>query len=113
MTVYLVIFTITAVVLNVAFLRNVKQQPQNSCVPQAQVLNSDLTKIIIITVTTLVTTYLPLLITLFVAINAVNFANKQLFKLMRNVFIWTLIPLQINAVLNSVIYLARNKCMRR
>ena len=112
MTVYLVIFTITAVVLNVAFLRNVKQQ-QNSCVPQAQVLNSDLTKIIIITVTTLVTTYLPPLITLFVAINAVNFANKQLFKLMRDVFIWTLIPPQINAVLNSAIYLARNKCMRR
>ena len=113
MTVYLVIFTITAVVLNVAFLRNVKQQ-QNSCVPRAQVLNSDLTKIIIIiTVTTLVTTYLPLLITLFVAINAVNFANKQLFKLMRDVFIWTLIPPQINAVLNSAIYLARNKCMRR
>lgn len=95
-----------------AFLKNVKQQTQNSCLPQAQVLSSDLTKIITVIVTTLVTTYLPLLITLFVAINAVNSGKKQLFKLMCDVFIWTLIPPQINAVLNSVIYLERNKCMR-
>ena len=98
------------VVLNVASLRNV-QQKTNLSVQQA--INSSLTKTIAIIATTLLITYLPSVITLFAAIYVItNSTDKHLFKAIRDVLIWTLILPQINAALNSVIYLARNSRMR-
>ena len=109
-TVYIGILIPIGVVLNVALLRNVRLKANS---PVQQALNSSLTKTIAIIVTTLLITYLPSVITLFAAIYVINnSADKHLFKTIRDVLIWLLILPQINALLNSVIYLARNSRIR-
>ena len=98
------------IVLNAALLRNVQQKTNLSV---QKLLNSILTKTIAIIVTTLLITYLPSLIALFAATYAItNSRDKHLFKMIGDVVIWLLILPQINALLNSVIYMARNSRMR-
>ena len=61
-----------------------------------------------------------MLLTYFPAIAAINVAayalisskDKQFILQKANDFLWALIPTQINAVLNSIIYVTRNSRMR-
>ena len=109
-TVYIGTLIPVGVVLNVALLINVQQKTKS---PVKEALNSSLTKAIALIVTTLLITYLLSVITLFAVIYVItNSTDNNLFKLIRNVLIWLLILPQINALLNSVIYLARNSRMR-
>lgn len=102
----------TGVVFNVALLRNVKQKTQHSSVQQA--LDARFTNTIAIIVFVMVTAYLPLLIVFSFAGYALNHPadRKSIQKKGANV-LWTMISPQINAVLNSVIYVARNSRMKR
>ena len=90
------------VVFNVALLKNVKQKTKNSSIHQA--LDSSLTKTVSLILATLVAAYMPLMIVLTItSCGLIDYIP----------FIFTLIPTQVNAVLNSVIYFARNSRIRR
>ena len=102
----------TGVVFNIAMLKNVKQKTQNSTLQQS--LDSSLTKTIAIIVAVMLAAYLPIIVML----NITSFAilcptDINFFKKVANDFRWSLVPCQINAILNSVIYLARNGRIRR
>ena len=89
------------VVFNVALLKNVKQKTKNSSLQQT--LDSSLTKTVSLILATLVVAYMLLMIGLITtSCRSIDFA-----------FAFTLIPSQVNAVLNSVIYFARNSRIRR
>ena len=109
LTVYVGILIATGVAVNVALLRNVKQKTKNLSV-RRRALNSSLTKTITIIAAMLVISYVPLMINF--AIFALT-KDQEIIKMIRGIFAWTLIAPQINAVLNSIIYLTRNSRMRR
>ena len=98
---------------NVALLKHVKQKTKNSSVPQA--VNTSLTKTVTLILASLVVAYLPLMITLiiisFALIHHCN--NKVLIRKVYDALVLTLIPPQVNAVLNSVIYFSRNSRLKR
>ena len=101
-----------AIVFNVALLRNIKQRTQKSSVQQT--LDSSLTKTIGLVISVMVAAYLPVIIAGNVAAYAyISSANKFYIKKRGSALLWALMPSQFNAVLNSVIYLARNSCIRR
>ena len=95
-----------AIVLNVSLLRNVKQKTQNSSVQQT--LDSSLAKTIALIIGMMVAAYIPAIVAIII-----NSADKFYIKKRGSVFLWALMPSQINAVLNSVVYLTRNSRMRR
>ena len=103
---------VTGVVCNVALLRNVKQKTQHSYVQQA--LDARFTNTIAIIVFVMVTAYLPLLIAFSFAGYALNHpSDKKSIREKGTNVLWTMISPQINAVLNSVIYVARSSRMKR
>ena len=60
-----------------------------------------------------ITTYLPLMIILYTAAFVLNNSTDQEFlKKNANDFMWALLPCQINAILNSLIYSSKNSGMR-
>ena len=95
-----------AIVLNVSLLRNVKQKTQNSSVQQT--LDSSLAKTIALIIGMMVAAYIPAIVAIII-----NSADKFYIKKRGSVLLWGLMPSQINAVLNSVVYLTRNRRMRR
>ena len=98
-------------ILNVALLRNVKQKTRNSFIHQK--LDSSLTKTITLILALMVVTYFPAITTINVAAYAfISSRDKQFILQKANDFVWALIPIQINAVLNSIIYFTRNSRMR-
>ena len=103
---------VTGIVFNVALLRNVKQKTQHSSLQQA--LDARFTNTIAIIVFVRVAAYLPLLIAFSFAGYALNHPTekKSIQRKGANV-LRTMISPQINAVLNSVIYVARNSRMKR
>ena len=103
---------VTGIVFNVALLRNVKQKTQHSSLQQA--LDARFTNTIAIIVFGMVAAYLPLLIAFSFAGYALNHPTekKSIQRKGANV-LRTMISPQINAVLNSVIYVARNSRMKR
>ena len=103
---------VTGIVFNVALLRNVKQKTQHSSLQQA--LDARFTNTIAIIVFVMVAAYLPLLIAFSFAGYASNHPTekKSIQRKGANV-LRTMISPQINAVLNSVIYVARNSRMKR
>ena len=103
---------VTGIVFNVALLRNVKQKTQHSSLQQA--LDARFTNTIAIIVFVMVAAYLPLLIAFSFAGYALNHPTekKSIQRKGANV-LRTMISPQINAVLNSVIYVARNSRMKR
>ena len=112
LSVYAGILLAVGVVLNVALLKNVKQKTQNLAFQQS--LDSSLTKTIAIIVFVMVAAYLPLLMALSFAGYALNNStDKKLFRKKGVDLLWTALPSQISAILNSVIYLARSSRMRR
>ena len=102
----------TGVGFNIALLKNVKQKTKNSSIPQA--LDSSLTITISIIIGTMVAAYLPFMITLNIAAYAFyNETDKHfILEAICGLFL-TLLPIQINAVLNSIIFFTRNSRIRR
>ena len=100
------------IIFNVALLKNVKRKTQNSSMEQR--IESKLTKTIALIVGLMVTAYIPAIIAINIAAYAfINSTAKQFIQKSSGNFLWILIPSQANAVLNSVIYLARNSRMKR
>ena len=103
---------VIAVTLNVALLINVKSQVKNSTTRQT--INLRLTKTIAMIVATLVAAYVPAIVTLFILAHAViNSTDINFLYNIINVFYWTLTLVQLNAVINSVIYLTRNSHIKK
>ena len=109
LTVYVGTLIVTGVAVNLALLRNVEQKFKNLSV-RRQAHDSSLTKTITIIAAIMVICYVPLMISLatFALIK-----DQEQIKSTARVFTWTFLPPQINAVLNSVVYLARNSRTRR
>ena len=99
MSAYIGAIIAIGVVFNVTLLKNVKQKTKNSSIQQA--LDSSLTKTVSLILATLVAAYMPLMIALTLSISIVFH------------FPFTLLPSQVNAVLNSVIYFARSSRIKR
>ena len=98
-------------ILNVVLLRNVKQKTRSSFIHQK--LDSRLTKTITLILALMVVTYFPAITTMNVAPYAfISSTDKQFILQKANDFLWALIPIQINTVLNSIIYFTRNSRMR-
>ena len=108
---YFAVSAVLGIAFNVALFRYVQRQTKN--LSRHQVVDSHLTKTIVMIILLMITVYLPLLITLgitaygFVSSTEKNFTRKRL-----NVHLAT-IPCQVNAILNSVIYLTRCSRMKR
>ena len=95
------------ITINISLLTNVKNQTKNSTARQS--IGKRLTKTIARTVDTFMTAYLPTLV--IVNILAYAAMNSTYIKFLQNMVIviyLALIPTQLNAFLNLVIYLARN-----
>ena len=104
---------------NVALLRNVKQRRKNSSVranlnsSKQQAIDSILSKTIAIIVAVMIISYLPIMMILTVAAFVlINSTDPHFLSKHSNDFMWALIPCQINAVLNSVIYFTKNSRMK-
>ena len=105
---------------NVALLRNVKRRRKNSSVTanlnssKQQAIDSILSKTIAIIVAVMIAAYLPIMIILTVAAFVlINSTDPHFLSKNSNDFMWALMPCQINAILNSVIYFTKNSRMRR
>ena len=97
---------------NVAILIKVKKQTQISTARQR--MNLRLMKTIAMIVATYVVAYLPLTITLNILTYAfMNSTDINFLKNLLNIFYITLVPAQLNAGLNSIIYLARNSNIKK
>ena len=101
-----------AVVLYAALLRKVKQTTKNSSAPQG--IDSSLAKTIAIIVAMEVVTYFPVMIYLTVfAYELRNSTDERYIQKLRMDLLWTALPCQINTIINSIIYLAKNGPMKR
>ena len=102
----------TSIAFNIALLKKVKEKTKNSSFQQA--LDSCLTKTIFIIIGIMIAAYLPFMTALNIAAYAFyNETDKHfILKAMRGLFL-TLLPIQINAVLNSIIFFTRNSRIRR
>ena len=100
---------VICVTFNVALLRNVKAQRKSFS--RHQILESRLTKTIVMIILLMIAAYLPLLITVNIAVNT-SFTGKSGTQKAANALL-TAIPCQINAVFNSVIYFGRSSRMKR
>ena len=104
---------IVGVSFNIAILINVKSQTKNSSAPHTA-LNASLTKTISLIVGIMLVTYIPLIVHLniiqYVFRRWTNLHSiKRVVKSLR----WSMIPSQLNAILNSVIFITRNSRMKR
>ena len=100
------------VIFNVTLLKYVKRKTKNSSVQQA--LDSGLKKTVMLILASLVSAFLPLMITLAIMSYASVFSVDRTFiKVTYYALFFTSVPPQVNAVLNSVIYFARNTRIKR
>ena len=117
---YAGIVTALVVGFNVALLRHVKEKRKissatvNLKVLKQQSIKSILSKTIGIVVAVMIASYLPIMIILIVAAFVlINSTNPHFLSINSNDFMWALIPCQVNAILNSVIYFIKNSRMKR
>ena len=112
MSTYTGVVLAAGVFFNVALLKHVKQKTKNSSVPQT--VNASLTKTVTVILASLVVAYLPLMITLIIISCVKIHSTDEVFKRgAYHALVLTLIPPQVNAVLNSVIYFSRNSRLKR
>ena len=114
---------VISVLLNVLLLGNVKRQARSSSISniRVQAKNSSLrrksyslTTTIALIVTTLVITYIPSIFVLNIAAYTFLFSSDR--KKIKDISVavtWSLVPIQLNAILNSVIYISRNGRIKR
>ena len=101
----------TGVLLNVLLLGNVRMKARNSSIKRK---TDSLTKTIGLITTTLVLTYIPSVIVFNVAAYTYLFStDREKIKNISVAVTWSLVPAQLNAVLNSVIYCTRNTRIMR
>ena len=101
-----------AVISYAALLRKVKQKTKNSSIPRGTDLR--LTKTIAIIIAIEVVTYFPLMILLSVFANSLlNSTDQRYIHKINTDLLWANLPCQINAIINSLIYLAKNGPMKR
>lgn len=99
------------VVLNVALLKKIKQKTQN--LSRQQSLESSLTKTIVM-IMFMIAAYLPLMINLNIAAYGfISSTDKGFIRKKASDLLFTAIPCQVNAVLNSFMYLSRSSSMKR
>ena len=105
------VIIILGVWVNIAILINVKLRTKNSTTRQTA-LNTNLTKTILMIVTVMLIAYIPLIahvnIMQYVLRNWTNLHSITKVISLR----WAMIPSQLNAVINSVIYFTRNSRMK-
>ena len=112
MSAYMGVVLVTGVAFNVALLKSVKQKTKNSSVQQA--LNSGLTKTVTLILATLVSSYLPLIITSAIFSCGLIYSEDRTFiRVSSRALFSTFILPQVNAVLNSVIYFTRSSRIKR
>ena len=103
---------VVGVLFNIAILLNVKSQTKNSSAPHTA-LNANLTKTISLIVGIMLITYIPLTVHLnviqYVFRNWTNLTS--IIRIVKNLR-WSMIPSQLNAMLNSVIFITRNSRMK-
>ena len=109
-------YTGTVLTIDVAsyavLLTKVKQTTKNSSIPQR--IDSRLTKTIAVIVAIQVMAYLPFMILLSTFANELlNSTDQRYIEKLNTDLLWTFLPCQINAIINSVIYLAKNDPMKR
>ena len=106
MTVYMGTMQAVSVVLYAVLLRNVKQTTKKSSLPQG--FDSSLTKTIAVIVVIMVVTYFPLRVSLNVfAYALLKSTDKHYIQELGDDLLWTILPCQMNAIINSLIYLVK------
>ena len=112
MSAYTGISLANGVALNIVLLKKVKEKTNDLSISQE--LNSRLTKTISMIIGIMVAAYLPFIIALNIAAYAFHNETDKHFILeaIRDLFL-TLLPIQINAVLNSIVFFTRNSRIRR
>lgn len=99
------------VLLNVLLLENVRMKARNSSIKRK---TDSLTKTIGLITTTLVLTYIPSVIVFNVAAYTYLFStDREKIKNISVAVTWSLVPAQLNAVFNSLIYCTRNRRIMR
>ena len=112
LSIYEIVVLSSAVVLNIKLVRNIEIKRRTSSIRRKR--DTNLTKTIAIIVVTLVIAYTPTIVCANVA--AYIFLYSKDLKLMldiADVLTWSLIAMQVNAILNSTIYLLRNTAIKR
>ena len=100
------------VVLNLALLMKIKQKTKS--LSREQSLDSSLTKTIGMIIFFMIAAYLPLMINLNIAAYGfISSTDKSFTQKRTSDLLFTAIPCQTNAALNSVIYLSRSSRMKR
>ena len=95
------------VFFNISLLRNVKMKRRNTSIKRK--LDHRLTKTMIIIVGVMVITYLPSIVTLNITGYALLYSGDSNFtQNLSEALIWSMVPFQLNAVLNSMVYITRN-----
>ena len=112
-----------SVLLNVLLLRNVKRQARTSSISKIPMQAKNysfrrksysLTTTIALIVTTLVITYIPSIFVLNIAAYTFLYSSdRKKIKDISLAITWSLVPVQLNAILNSVIYISRNGRIKR
>ena len=112
-----------SILLNILLLGNVQKQTRNSSINKNQLptknvsvkrKSDSLTTTIALISTTLVITYIPSVVALNVAAYTFLFSSDQeKIKTVPIVITWSLVTAQLNAILNSVIYISRNGKIKR
>ena len=112
MSAYTGVVLAIGVFFNVALLKYVKQKTKNSSVQQT--LDSSLTKTVTLILASMVSAYLPLMITLaIISCRLIYSTGRPFMRASYRALLLTLMLPQVNAILNSVIYFARNSCIKR
>ena len=108
---YFSVSIVVGVAFYIALLRYVQRETKTFS--RCQPVYSNLTKTIIMIILLMIVAYLPLIITLGIIVyEFINSTDKSFIQEKENVRL-TMIPCQVNAVLNSVIYLTRSSRMKR
>ena len=112
-----------SVLLNILLLGNVQKQRRNSSINKNRLptknvsvkrKSDSLTTTIALISVTLVITYIPSVVLFNVAAYTFLFSSDQeKINTIPIVITWSLVPAQLNAILNSVIYISRNRKIMR
>ena len=108
-----VVVFIAGILFNIAILMSVKVQTKNSSARDTT-LNANLSKTISLIVGIMLITYIQLIIHLNIIQYVFrNWTKLDYIKRIIKSLRWTMIPSQLNAILNSVIFITRSSRMKR
>ena len=106
------IFLAVALLLNIALVRNVRSKLRNTTASQKT--DSKLTTTIRIIAAAVIISYLPSIICFNVAAYTYLYSKNSIsYQKVTVAIIWSLVPAQANAVMNALIYISRNREMKK